>query len=341
MDEKTVFSSRRGKPENAISTFSAFCLGAIVIGFSIYGCGGRRAIPLKEIDTKNAETHYQAGYQLRSKGKFQAAKVEYREAIRLNPNHVDALNSLGWASFYTDSLEEATREFKKAIYIKSSLYSPHLGLGLIYKNTKKWRESEKELRLAISLWPYYYLPDCSGDFKRALSYTQTNPVYRQTASDLSAVLAKQGEQAESKVWSDSADAMQRRQHHPRGDGVGERQVSLYQGHVSVRVVGFSKDGLLFRSLPQIKDTAKIEYPPIGRTAGIAGTTRLILSLDRKGEVVKTQIAHSSGNEALDVAAKGVSKTKFSPPRLKKKAKNKTISTCDLIVDVEFILEKKK
>jgi TonB family protein len=111
-------------------------------------------------------------------------------------------------------------------------------------------------------------------------------------------------------------------------------------HVQVR--GFYKDSLPFKNLPMLVDTPQIGYPAIAKQAWIEGTVRLVVSVDSSGEVTKAVVARSSGNQALDEASVGVSKSKFSTPVLKKKKKRRApFPLCELIVDVAFQFEKEK
>jgi TonB family protein len=53
---------------------------------------------------------------------------------------------------------------------------------------------------------------------------------------------------------------------------------------------------------QIVEALEAEYPPLLRDAGIGGTVRVMMFIDKDGQVTNTRIDESSGHEALDNAA---------------------------------------
>jgi TonB family protein len=60
---------------------------------------------------------------------------------------------------------------------------------------------------------------------------------------------------------------------------------------------------------------QVAYPPLLRDAGIGGTAQVWFLIDEDGSVVKTQVARSSGHDALDRAALSVAQAmRFHPAR---------------------------
>lgn len=294
-----------------------------------------RAVPPNETNLRNAETFYRAGNEHRLAGDYEPAKREFREALRLNPLYAEPHNGLGWVYYYSDSPQVAIREFRKATVLNPSMARAYLGLGLTYKNVSKWKDAEKALRMAIRLWHYDYLPAAGGNLQKAQDDAQRDPDYRQSLAELAEVLQSRGKWTESKLWSDSLERLEKKTNPLGALPVG---MPFPPGKVTVSVLRFARDSKRFRSLPVIVDTAKIDYPPEEKQAGVIGEVTLNLSLDASGSVAYSQIITSSGNEALDAAAKGVIQTRFSPPRFKRRPKKKEASICDLVVKVDFEME---
>lgn len=301
--------------------------------------------PINESDSARAVTLYNEGWRWMNLGwsdektrawHLDSAKYSFRKALHLSPDYPEPHNGLGWAYYYSDSTSLATREFEIAKVMKPSHRGPYMGLGLIDKDAKRWKEAERELRMAVAVWPYHYLSLVKGNQPLAMDYTRRDSDYRKTVKSLAEVLASQGQEKESRIWSDSVINMEKRDRFGLREGV---PLPPRTGRVTIKVLGFARDSLLFYTLPLMVDTAKIEYPPIGLQAGIEATVKLLLSVNKKGEVVKTQVSRSSGNEALDEAAKGITKAKFSPPRLKRKLSKGALPICDLFVEVAFKLVK--
>ena len=73
---------------------------------------------MKRMNTPNdAKTHYNRGVSLQNSKRFHEAEREFREAIRLNPNYVEAINDLGVSLANLKRYEEAEREWRKALSI--------------------------------------------------------------------------------------------------------------------------------------------------------------------------------------------------------------------------------
>ncbi len=332
-------------PVSVAHTVRGLFATILVVSYIFSGLFKVFAAPVSEKDSVRAVELYGEGKFWLQKGgpdrptrlgNYETARRFYREALQVNPDFADPHNGLGWALYYSDSLEDAIREFKIMKNMKPWHRDPYFGLGLVYKKAKKWKQAERELRMAIDKCPEYYAHECKGDKVKGLTCTRGDLDYRSSMVNLSEVLVIQGKIWESRIWSDSAASLKKKYPQP---GIGGLPLPPPIGRVSIRVLGFARDSLLFYTLPQLVDTPKIEYPPIARQVGIEATVKLLLSIGKKGEVVNAQISRSGGYVAVDEAAKGITKAKFSPPRLKRKLSKGALPACDLIVEVTFKLDK--
>jgi hypothetical protein len=81
------------------------------------------------------------------------AIAEFRAAIRLQPDHAWAHNSLGLALQDQGKVEEATAEFRAAIRLQPDYAAAHANLGIALKAQGKPEEAIAEYRAAIRLRP--------------------------------------------------------------------------------------------------------------------------------------------------------------------------------------------
>ena len=90
-------------------------------------------------------------------GRVDEAEKEYRKAIRINPTLAEAHNNLGLLLENLKQYEEAEKEYRKAIELKNDL--PDKGalvynnLGVLLRHLKRLEEAEKEFREAIRINP--------------------------------------------------------------------------------------------------------------------------------------------------------------------------------------------
>ncbi|MBI2825873.1 MAG: tetratricopeptide repeat protein [Planctomycetia bacterium] len=86
------------------------------------------------------------------------AEACYREALRLQPNFVPAINGLGSALLLDHKLEEAMEQFERALSIdsKDPFDRPRAlcGIGVVMRERNRWAEAEDSFELAL-----YYDPD--------------------------------------------------------------------------------------------------------------------------------------------------------------------------------------
>ena len=81
------------------------------------------------IDIKNAEAHKVLGRALMIIGRFDAAKIEFEQAVRLKPDSAENHYNLGTLYSAQDIYPPAKRAFEEAIRIDPAYMEAHNGLG--------------------------------------------------------------------------------------------------------------------------------------------------------------------------------------------------------------------
>ncbi|XP_037542613.1 protein O-mannosyl-transferase TMTC4 [Nematolebias whitei] len=106
----------------------------------------------------NAKVHYNVGKNLADRGNSTAAVRYYREAVRLHPTYVHAMNNLGNILKERNELIEAEQLLSKAVSIQSDFAAAWMNLGIVQNSLRKFEEAEQSYRNAIRFRRKY--PDC-------------------------------------------------------------------------------------------------------------------------------------------------------------------------------------
>uniref|UniRef100_A0A4W5J9J9 dolichyl-phosphate-mannose--protein mannosyltransferase n=1 Tax=Hucho hucho TaxID=62062 RepID=A0A4W5J9J9_9TELE len=106
----------------------------------------------------NAKVHYNVGKNLADRGNTSAAIKYYREAVRLHPTYVHAMNNLGNILKERNELVEAEELLAKAVLIQPDFAAAWMNLGIVQNSLKKFKEAEQSYWNAIQFRKKY--PDC-------------------------------------------------------------------------------------------------------------------------------------------------------------------------------------
>lgn len=99
-----------------------------------------------------AEAHYYVAKALEMRGDSTEAVVgEYKKAIEMKPNYVEARQDLGLLCFEKGDYEEARREFEKIIEIEPNNVVIYNNLGQLHSTLKDYKKAEEYFRRAIDL----------------------------------------------------------------------------------------------------------------------------------------------------------------------------------------------
>ena len=91
-------------------------------------------------NSRFAPAHFELGNARYKKYMFPAAMSHYREAIRLDPEHLRAYNNLGVLLSAAGNLKEAEKSFKKMIEIDPAFAVAYKNLGILYDTRLKNKE---------------------------------------------------------------------------------------------------------------------------------------------------------------------------------------------------------
>uniref|UniRef100_A0A673K3D4 dolichyl-phosphate-mannose--protein mannosyltransferase n=2 Tax=Sinocyclocheilus TaxID=75365 RepID=A0A673K3D4_9TELE len=106
----------------------------------------------------NAKVHYNVGKNLADRGNQSAAVKYYREAVRLHPKYVHAMNNLGNILKERNELKEAEELLSAAVHIQPDFAAAWMNLGIVQNSLKKFDEAEQSYWNAIRFRKKY--PDC-------------------------------------------------------------------------------------------------------------------------------------------------------------------------------------
>lgn len=107
------------------------------------------------IDANNAELHYLHGVNLQDANQLGQALAEYRRAVELRPDYVDARMRLGLQLLAGANYTEAVTQFEAVRALVPDRFEVHLNLGDAYRSTKQYDLAKREFDQVIQMRPSY------------------------------------------------------------------------------------------------------------------------------------------------------------------------------------------
>ncbi len=114
-------------------------LAALILVLS--GCGG----------PSESEKRYNAGLDFQEQGRLVEAIAEYDEAIRLDPQHVDAFNDRGVAYNDLGRFQRAIQDYDEAIRLNPEIALAHANRAIAYTHLGKDAEADQDVDRAVEL----------------------------------------------------------------------------------------------------------------------------------------------------------------------------------------------
>ncbi len=97
----------------------------------------------------NYVAHFCIADPLREKGRVKDAITHDKECLRIKPDYIRGLNSLGQAMIETGQLDEAVKYFDAALKLRPDLYQVHTNLGVALVKLGKFDEAIVHYRAAL------------------------------------------------------------------------------------------------------------------------------------------------------------------------------------------------
>ena len=99
-----------------------------------------------------ADLYEQGGAYLRA-GKIAEAERAYRQHLKTQPNHVEALANLGAVLSRREEYGLAIQQYRRALQLRPDLAPLHLNLGLAYFKTRTWAAAVTEFEAFLKAQP--------------------------------------------------------------------------------------------------------------------------------------------------------------------------------------------
>lgn len=101
----------------------------------------------------DAGGHLNLGVIYEGQGMFDEAVREYRKALHLRPDYVEAIINLGIVYDKTDRVNEAEKEYETALQLNPNFPELHYNLGMLYLRQNRFADAEREFLRVITLNP--------------------------------------------------------------------------------------------------------------------------------------------------------------------------------------------
>ncbi len=142
---------------------------------------------------RSAEFHHNQGSILSQKGRIDEAIAEFRKALEIRPNDVEANNSLGTALLQRGQVDEAMAHFQKALELQPNNAVTHDNLGVVLLRKGQVDKAITQFHKALEIQPsnpeaHYNLglalrqkgqvDEAIAQFKRAVELQPNSAVHR-------------------------------------------------------------------------------------------------------------------------------------------------------------------
>jgi tetratricopeptide (TPR) repeat protein len=166
---------------------------------------------IEHIDTPAVDLYKQIDIaaELTQKGQYEAATVQWKKAIAMEPDDPGAHYGLGQAMFITGKVDDGIAQYREALRLDPHSAEAHNGLGTALGQAGNANESIEQFHLALEDRPGYAeahnnlgsalsaehrLPEAEIEFKSAL---EANPDFAEAHNNLGSVYAAEGKADEA------------------------------------------------------------------------------------------------------------------------------------------------
>ncbi len=104
---------------------------------------------------KISQSFNELGNVLMKQGRLHESEIAYLEAIKINPNFVEAFNNLGNVAKALNRLTEAEQYYRQAIELRPDYAELYVNLGHLLKDSAKFSEAEIAYRNVLKIKPNY------------------------------------------------------------------------------------------------------------------------------------------------------------------------------------------
>jgi tetratricopeptide (TPR) repeat protein len=161
---------------------------------------------IEHIDTPTVDLYKQIDIaaDLTKKGQYEAATVQWKKAIAMEPDDPGAHYGLGQTMFITGKVDDGIAQYREALRLDPHSAEAHNGLGTALGEAGKASESIEQFHLALEDRPGYAeahnnlgslllaehsVPDAEKEFKSAI---EDNPDFAEAHNNLGSVYAGEG-----------------------------------------------------------------------------------------------------------------------------------------------------
>jgi tetratricopeptide (TPR) repeat protein len=123
------------------------------VGADAGGGGAAESPTIKQVDPKQVQADYDAGYRQMQAGDYKTAIKSFKRVIDANPNHAMAYNNMAYSYRKLGEYKRAISLYGKALAIVPNLPEAHEYIGEAFLAMGRIEEAKKHLAILEKLDP--------------------------------------------------------------------------------------------------------------------------------------------------------------------------------------------
>jgi tetratricopeptide (TPR) repeat protein len=149
----TLIARSEGFSAVSFKALAHFDLGETLCAMSQFDAGIAEFRAAIQVEPNFVEAYFELGKELRQKGMYTDAIDAFQQAVQVKPSYAEAHFEVGMLYLDQKDLAAAEKAFRRAIEVKQSYAEAHVNLGFVLRRLNRLPESENAMQRGVQLRP--------------------------------------------------------------------------------------------------------------------------------------------------------------------------------------------